>query len=479
MKIKFRTWKKNSFPLVLIVTLAALLIKTATSCFPDSYTADASRIMSNADCPFIPISDTVNRWYFGDISFSSGRPYSPPGSVYRFYKNLRLFKMNRMEKKRAFFPVDLSIIDFRMSNHWSNWGTRSTLTAGDYLITGAKAGVWNDTCHGFIQIDSTDAPTPPAALHLVLDSLRDFAPATGNSGKFKKWQVAKIMDVDSQDVSQSASWACYADNRYSFFKGGKCEIETGALACDQEGPNTSRFTNYQVTSEFSNHQNPGRIQLKTYIPGTNVPVNFEVLESRFQQVKLMAQNEQGEKAVLYLTPSADQNPQTPKIGKYHEGGVVFYVARKPTDLDGDGNPDKGLVCAVKDQGSDIEWGCIGALMRANGKQIGTGAYNTRKILANCSDKEAFAAKICDDYSGGGYNDWFLPSIQELEYMYFNRAIIDSTSEANGGNSFKSSEYWSSTESDYNEAWYFFFWNISNIDDRQRSSKHFVRAIRAF
>ncbi|MDR9443225.1 MAG: DUF1566 domain-containing protein [Schleiferiaceae bacterium] len=476
MKIKYKLLKKSYLTFLKVTILAAYLANTTSSCDDED---DPREERWNNACEYTTIYDEANSDYgtyyygYGVLSFNSGEPYSPLGSVFRFYEDLGTFKKNKAESEKAITPVNENFIDFRMGNAWSNWGNRSNLTAGDYVIIGPRS------CTGFIQIDSTDAPTPPAALHLVLDSLRDFAPATGNSGKFKKWQVAKIMDVDSQDVSQSASWACYADNRYSFFKGGKCEIETGALACDQEGPNTSRFTNYQVTSEFSNHQNPGRIQLKTYIPGTNVPVNFEVLESRFQQVKLMAQNEQGEKAVLYLTPSADQNPQTPKIGKYHEGGVVFYVARKPTDLDGDGNPDKGLVCAVKDQGSDIEWGCIGALMRANGKQIGTGAYNTRKILANCSDKEAFAAKICDDYSGGGYNDWFLPSIQELEYMYFNRAIIDSTSEANGGNSFKSSEYWSSTESDYNEAWYFFFWNISNIDDRQRSSKHFVRAIRAF
>ena len=30
--------------------------------------------------------------------------------------------------------------------------------------------------------------------------------------------------------------------------------------------------------------------------------------------------------------------------------------------------------------------------------------------------EEYAAKLCDDYVYGGYDDWFLPSIEELEAM---------------------------------------------------------------
>ena len=50
------------------------------------------------------------------------------------------------------------------------------------------------------------------------------------------------------------------------------------------------------------------------------------------------------------------------------------------------------------------------------------------------------------YAGGGYTDWFLPSKDELNLMYTNKATINTTATANGGSSFSSSWYWSSTES---------------------------------
>ena len=54
--------------------------------------------------------------------------------------------------------------------------------------------------------------------------------------------------------------------------------------------------------------------------------------------------------ILLILACSDDDDNLSQVGDYHEGGVVFYVTQSPTDLDGDGTLDKGLVCAVEDQG---------------------------------------------------------------------------------------------------------------------------------
>ena len=62
-----------------------------------------------------------------------------------------------------------------------------------------------------------------------------------------------------------------------------------------------------------------------------------------------------------------------------------------------------------------------------------------------------AAKVCNDYSITvneiTYSDWFLPSKDELNQMYQNKAAINTTAAANSGSNFSINYYWSSTEYD--------------------------------
>ena len=55
----------------------------------------------------------------------------------------------------------------------------------------------------------------------------------------------------------------------------------------------------------------------------------------------------------------------------------------------------------------------------------------------------YAAKLCDDLVLNGYDDWFLPSKDELNMLYQNRNLI-------GG--FTTGYYYSSSESTNYTAW---------------------------
>jgi hypothetical protein len=127
----------------------------------------------------------------------------------------------------------------------------------------------------------------------------------------------------------------------------------------------------------------------------------------------------------------------PQIGDYRHGGVVFWI--DPTD------PWSGLVCAVDDQtgGTTVTWSNNNAVTGAFDTLIGSGQSNT-PMITTTQGAGTYAAKMCEDLSLNGFNDWFLPSRDELNKMFVSKTIIANTSIANGGTGF-GLHYWSSSE----------------------------------
>ena len=113
--------------------------------------------------------------------------------------------------------------------------------------------------------------------------------------------------------------------------------------------------------------------------------------------------------------------------------------------------------------------------------IGTGKTNTEKLVAAMGDEvyskstgsdktDNYAAKFCNNYSAGGKDDWFLPSMEEVELMYSNLYLADL-----GGFSWT---YTSSSEK--NEFLvYCKVFNTNNSTDLSRNNTGTVRPVRAF
>jgi hypothetical protein len=158
------------------------------------------------------------------------------------------------------------------------------------------------------------------------------------------------------------------------------------------------------------------------------------------------------------------DPAPLAIGDTHQGGIVFY-------LDGNGG---GLIAAPSDQ-TGAAWGCYGQSI-GTGTAVGTGAANTTAIVSGCSET-AIAARICADLTLGEYDDWFLPSKDELNLMYDNIGQGNVLELGNVGN-FANNYYWSSTEYGDNIAW------VQGFDDGDKNyytkgNAYYVRAVRAF
>jgi hypothetical protein len=172
--------------------------------------------------------------------------------------------------------------------------------------------------------------------------------------------------------------------------------------------------------------------------------------------------------------SEDANEDTTTqlaISNSHEGGVIFYL---------DETGEHGLMSSVADQGLYIEWGCANALaIGANGLEIGTRAQNTMDILTRC-DTLNIAASLCDTHENDGYNDWLLPSKNELDALYQQRMIVEDIAlEQEGGAIFYDSQYGSSSHESGNTVWIQYFTTFGNTGIVFKDTEHYVRAIRSF
>jgi hypothetical protein len=145
------------------------------------------------------------------------------------------------------------------------------------------------------------------------------------------------------------------------------------------------------------------------------------------------------------------------------GGIVFHVT--------DGGLH-GLEAAPVDQGK-VAWGCRGTdLPGANGLTIGTGSQNTANILAGCMEA-GIAARIADAYRLGGFDDWYLPSRDELLLLGVQQVVV-------GG--FGSSYYWTSSQhptSMASGAELVIMAGGSGSAWDYKDLLHYVRAVRAF
>lgn len=201
--------------------------------------------------------------------------------------------------------------------------------------------------------------------------------------------------------------------------------------------------------------------------------------------------------------------------KGQAGGVIFYDCDADNEV---GNPDglKSVECGwryLEAAPSNIEAGNTSEFvfgfyrktpeddnryvsgytrydeLNCTSTAVGTGKSNTELLvkamgnsayigLSGSETTEKYAAKLCDDYVYGGYDDWFLPSKDELDL------ICTNLKENNLGGFSSYDDFWSSSE--YSDsikyAWYRSFFTseyIFNYYDNSRHYKYLVRPVRAF
>ncbi|MDR1932924.1 MAG: DUF1566 domain-containing protein [Spirochaetales bacterium] len=147
------------------------------------------------------------------------------------------------------------------------------------------------------------------------------------------------------------------------------------------------------------------------------------------------------------------------------GGIVFYDR-------GTAGGWRYLEALPRDISTKAKWGPDSRI--GTGTWTGSGRINTALIARAYKNAgvTGAAAQLCDDFSLNGYEDWFLPSEDELNLMYENL-------KKKGLGGFTDSHYWSSSEYDSGVA------ESQNFRDGRYGSYYTkghtlsVRAVRAF
>jgi len=159
------------------------------------------------------------------------------------------------------------------------------------------------------------------------------------------------------------------------------------------------------------------------------------------------------------------------VGDSYGGGIVAYIYQSgdPGYVAGQTH---GLIVTSGDLIVAIQWykGDY-STTGATGIALGTGSANTDAIIASQgSPASSYAAGLARAYTGGGHGDWYLPSKEELNKLYLNKAAI--------GTSWDALVYWSSSEASAVSAYSQSFTN-GHASGEVKQDLQGVRAVRSF
>jgi hypothetical protein len=133
------------------------------------------------------------------------------------------------------------------------------------------------------------------------------------------------------------------------------------------------------------------------------------------------------------------------VGDSFKGGIVAYILQS-----GDPGFVSGETHGFVVQATDIivsppTWGCNGTSISGTSVNLGTGQANTNAIIAGCATA-GIPARLCDNLTIGSNSNWYLPSKEEVNKLYINRAQINGNFLSGGA------AYASSSQQDATTAW---------------------------
>ncbi len=162
------------------------------------------------------------------------------------------------------------------------------------------------------------------------------------------------------------------------------------------------------------------------------------------------------------------------IGEEFGGGVIFHLWKDTQGI------EHGLVVDKTDLSTSQVWSNIDAILIGSSAQSSWDGLSNSNAIFGQAGHTSSASALCLNSTIGGQSDWYLPSIQELNMLWNNYyTVARSLTQISGATQLQPAGYWSSTEFDFNWAWYFYFTNGIPYVSGYKNLAYYVRAVRAF
>jgi hypothetical protein len=167
------------------------------------------------------------------------------------------------------------------------------------------------------------------------------------------------------------------------------------------------------------------------------------------------------------------------IGEEFGGGVIFHLWK---DAEG---TEHGLIVDKVDLSTAQQWSNVtNVQIGPSAQSTWDGLSNSNAIVGQAGHTSSVAA-LCLNSTNGGYTDWYLPAIDELQRLYDNLLEVNATLRGISGaielKRFDSAgyvAYWSSTEYGGNSVFSFSF-GLGYSFAIPKAGTLYVRAVRAF